>query len=78
MKCVFGDWECPVSGRLEEMQRELVSSMKTTSADPEKGEIFQEYMGKMLSALSSPLITLANFCQACPIARCHYKRVEST
>lgn len=76
MRCVFGDWECPVSGRLEEMQRELVSTMKTTTADPKAGIIFQEYMGKMISALASPLITLANFCVACPIVKEKYEKEE--
>lgn len=69
LNCVFGDWDCPVAVRLEEMQREIVAVMRTTSSDPEVDKIFQEYMGKLIGAVSSPLVALGNFCQACPIVK---------
>lgn len=74
MKCVFGDWDCPVWDRLEEMQREMASAMKTSNATV-GDEAFQEYMNKMIRALGSPLVVLTNFCQACPIVKHHYKEV---
>lgn len=68
--CIFGDeyGECPVLPKLDEMMRELVSTIKTIKLS-ESGHV-EEAMKPMMSTLSTvmsaPPQTLSQFCQACP------------
>ena len=75
--CIFGDeyGECPVMPRLEEMMRELVSTIKAIKVSDK--EDFDAAMKPMMNTLSTvmsaPPQTLSQFCQACPKIKRRYE-----
>jgi len=61
--CIFGECygKCPVIPRVIEMRDNSIQAMKAVYGDKSK-----DIANMMTSVLSTPILNLAQYCQACP------------
>ena len=61
--CIFGEeyGRCPVIPRIIEMRHQAIQAMKAAYGDRSK-----DVANMMTSVMSTPILNLSQYCQACP------------